>query len=432
MPVVGVVLVAGGQPRLPVLDQVGQHVDDARARETGQRDRRAPALQVFAGLRVERVQEECGRGVEDDLASVHLGERDTLAVVVPHAAGEPGRVRLAVGPDGLAGTGIDGGDGAPLAGDGVEQAVDIERRGAEEGIDAGPEVVAPPRPRHRELFEVRARQSGRAASSGCGRRRRRCSATRPAVCRSAVRPSRGRPATTSAYSTSSASPTRRERRPRTPTSPMSGSWWCEPDATVAHHSSSKFKVQSSKRCLAPLLHRHPPRLSVSVLDVSSSAMRSALLALSARRGGLRASGPSAARAGPDPARRGHPYHGRPAKPGRGHRRPRRPHCRHRRQRQSRAPRGRRHAARRAWRALRHARLPRLARASRQRRRRAGTVQPERSRHSRGDARGDSRLCRRARVAGLAGRGRLGAARRFHPVGRARRISMPSPATGRRH
>ena len=152
--VVGVVLVFGLQPRLPVLHQVGQHVDDAAGRETRQRHPRAPVLEVLARLGVDGVQEERRRGVEDHLAAADLGEGHALAVVVAHAAFPARGVRLAVGPDRLAGAGIDRRHRAPLPGHGVEQAVDVERRGAEQRIGRRAEVVAAPGPGHFQRLEV--------------------------------------------------------------------------------------------------------------------------------------------------------------------------------------------------------------------------------------------------------------------------------------
>ena len=93
-------------------------------------------------------RKNAGRGVEDHLAPADLGEGHALAVVVAHAAFPARRVRLAVGPDRLAGAGIDRRHRAPLPRHGVEQAVDVERRGAEQRIGRRAEVVAAPGPRH--------------------------------------------------------------------------------------------------------------------------------------------------------------------------------------------------------------------------------------------------------------------------------------------
>ena len=154
MPWLGSYLYSGLQPRLPVLHQIGQHVDDAAGREAGHRHLRAPVLEVLARLGVDRVQEERRRGVEDHLAPADLGEGDALAVVVAHPAFPPRRVRLAVGPDRLAGAGVDRRHRAPLPGHGVEQAVDVERRGAEQRIRRRAEVVAAPGPGHFQRREV--------------------------------------------------------------------------------------------------------------------------------------------------------------------------------------------------------------------------------------------------------------------------------------
>ena len=61
-----------------------------------------------AGVGVERVQEEAGGDQVDHSASVHVRVGDALPVVLPHRVLPPLGVRLAVGPQRLAGGGIDG------------------------------------------------------------------------------------------------------------------------------------------------------------------------------------------------------------------------------------------------------------------------------------------------------------------------------------
>ena len=114
----------------------------------------APVLEVLAGLRVERVEEEGRRRVEDHGPSVDLAVGHAFPVVVAHAAVEPRGVGLAVGPQRLARGRVDGRDRTALAGDGVERPIDVERSGAEDVVHGGPEVVAPPHPCDLELLEV--------------------------------------------------------------------------------------------------------------------------------------------------------------------------------------------------------------------------------------------------------------------------------------
>ena len=151
---VGVVGAVPAQPRPPVGDEVGEQVDHAGAREARQRHRRPPVLEGQPGLCVEGVEKEGGADRIDDAPAVDLAPGDALAVAVPHAAVEPGGVRLAERPEGLAARGVDGDDGAALAGHRVQGAVDVNGSRAGHPKPRGPEVVAPPDPRHLEVVEV--------------------------------------------------------------------------------------------------------------------------------------------------------------------------------------------------------------------------------------------------------------------------------------
>ncbi len=114
----------------------------------------SPVLERTAGLRIERMQKIAGATHIDDTAAVDLGIRDTLAVVVAHAALPARRVRLAIRPDRLAGRRIDRGHRASVPGDRIEQPVDVERCRAEDVVDARTEVVAAPEPCELEILEV--------------------------------------------------------------------------------------------------------------------------------------------------------------------------------------------------------------------------------------------------------------------------------------
>ena len=140
--------------RVVLVAEVRQQVDDAGVGEALDRHRLAEAFKMLAGLRVERVQEEGGRDDVDDAAPVDLGVADALAVAGAHRLFPTPRVRLAVGPERLAGGRVDGRYGPPVAGDGVEDAVDVARRRARQVQRMRPEVVPPPDPRHLEVPEV--------------------------------------------------------------------------------------------------------------------------------------------------------------------------------------------------------------------------------------------------------------------------------------
>ena len=133
---------------------MGQHVDDAGLGKAGERHRRAPVLQRPAGLRVEGVEKEGGADDVDHPAAGHLRVGHALPVAVAHPAVEAGGVRLAVGPQRLAGGRIDRHHVAALAGDGIEHAVDVDRGRAGYPECARAVVVAAPDPRHLEVFEV--------------------------------------------------------------------------------------------------------------------------------------------------------------------------------------------------------------------------------------------------------------------------------------
>ena len=151
---VGIVGAVPALPGSPVGDQVRQHVDHTGLRETGERHRAAPVLQRPARLRVERVEEEGRTDDVDDPAAVHLGVGHTLPVAVAHPAVEAGGVRLAVGPERLAGGRIDRHHVAALAGNRIEDAVDVDRSRARHAEHARAVVVATPDPRHLEVLEV--------------------------------------------------------------------------------------------------------------------------------------------------------------------------------------------------------------------------------------------------------------------------------------
>ena len=149
-------VVAGGaiQPASPVLDERRNQVEAAGLREAVERDRAAPVLQRTAGLGVERPEEEGGTGDEDHPAAVHLGVGHALAVGLPGRAQVADRLRLAEGPERLARARIDRHHLPARRGHGVDDAVDVDRRGAVEVVDIGPEVVPPPDPGHLQVGEV--------------------------------------------------------------------------------------------------------------------------------------------------------------------------------------------------------------------------------------------------------------------------------------
>jgi len=154
-PVVGVVGIAGLEPRRPVGDEVGQQIDDPALGKSRQRHGLSPVLEVSTGLGVERVEKKSRARRENHASAVDLRVGHTFAVVVPHPSLVARRMGLAVGPDRLAGSGVDGDDRAPSAGDGVQQPIDINRRRAEEIIHGRSEVVPSPNPSLLEVFEVR-------------------------------------------------------------------------------------------------------------------------------------------------------------------------------------------------------------------------------------------------------------------------------------
>ena len=149
-------VVAGGavQPASPVLDERRDQVEAPGLRKAVERDRAAPVLQRAAGLGVERPEEERGTGDEDHPAAVDLRIGDALAVGLPGRAQVPHRLGLAEGPERLAGSRIDSHHLPAGRGHGVDDAVDVDRRGAVEVVDVGPEVVAPPDPGDLQVGEV--------------------------------------------------------------------------------------------------------------------------------------------------------------------------------------------------------------------------------------------------------------------------------------
>ena len=142
------------QPAPPVLDERRNQVEAAGLRKAVERDRTAPVLQRAAGLGVERPEEEGGAGDEDHPAAVHLGVGHPLAVGLPGRAQVPDALGLAEGPERLARGRIDRHHLPPRRGHRVDDAVDVDRRGAVEVVDVGPEVVAPPDPGHLQIGEV--------------------------------------------------------------------------------------------------------------------------------------------------------------------------------------------------------------------------------------------------------------------------------------
>ena len=142
------------QPAPPVLDERRDQVEATTLRKAVERDRAAPVLQGVAGLGVERPEEEGGAGDEDHAAAFHLGVGDPLAVGLPGRAQVPDRLRLAEGPQRLAGARIDCHDLPPRRGHGVDDAGHVDRRGTVEVVDVGPEVVAPPDPGDLQIGEV--------------------------------------------------------------------------------------------------------------------------------------------------------------------------------------------------------------------------------------------------------------------------------------
>ncbi len=139
---------------LPLVEVAHEVHHAAVLREAGQVHPRAPALHGPAGLGVEAPEEEARGHQVDHPPAVHVGVGDPLPVVLPHRALPALGVGLPEDPEGLARGRVDRRGGAPLAGHGVEDPVHVGGRGPEQGVGAGPEVVPPPGPRHREVLEV--------------------------------------------------------------------------------------------------------------------------------------------------------------------------------------------------------------------------------------------------------------------------------------
>ena len=102
------------------------------------------------------MEEEAGGDDVDAPLAVHLRVGDTLPVVLAHRVRPPLGVRLAEGPERLAGRGVHRHDGPPVAGHAKELAFGVDRRGAHDRIDVRPEVVTAPDPGHLEMLEVAA------------------------------------------------------------------------------------------------------------------------------------------------------------------------------------------------------------------------------------------------------------------------------------
>ena len=153
---VGDVAQLGVEPAVGVVGvaEARQQVDDPGLGEPGDVHRRPEALDVVAGLGVERVQEERRGHDEDDPPPVDLGVGHALAVGGPHRLLPPLGVGLAVRPQRLAGARVHGHHRAPVAGHGVEDAVDIAGRRPRRVIGVRAVVVAPPDPRDLEVLEV--------------------------------------------------------------------------------------------------------------------------------------------------------------------------------------------------------------------------------------------------------------------------------------
>ncbi len=152
--VIRVIGAVPGQPRTPVGHQGRDEVDNPVRREGADVDRFSPALQRSPRLGVQRPEKEGGRRDEDDAPAVDFGVGDTLAEVGARRATVAHRLRLAEGPEGLTRRGVDRHHLPPLAGDGVEHAIDEYRRGPHRVLDTGPEVVAAPDPGNLEVGEV--------------------------------------------------------------------------------------------------------------------------------------------------------------------------------------------------------------------------------------------------------------------------------------
>ena len=141
-------------PRGPAGNERHQHVHHARLREAVDGDGLAEAVDVPPRFGVERVQEEGGRRVVDDPSRVDFPVCDALPVVLPHGAFPARGVGFAVGPQGLAGLGVDGRHGAPLPRHRVQDPVNVGGGRLHLLVDVGAKVVGVPHPGDLEVAEV--------------------------------------------------------------------------------------------------------------------------------------------------------------------------------------------------------------------------------------------------------------------------------------
>ena len=147
----------GVDPRLPVGDQVLEHVDRARFREAAYRYRGAEPFDRLARLRIERVQEEPRRGHVDDATAVDPRVGHALAVVRAHRVRMTRRLGLLERPQGLAAHRIERDDRAARARRRQQHAVHVDRQRARVDVadfDARRHLAAPI-PRHLQRVEVR-------------------------------------------------------------------------------------------------------------------------------------------------------------------------------------------------------------------------------------------------------------------------------------
>ena len=115
------------EPRPPPVHQIGDQINHAGRGERVDRHRSPPIFERLPGLGVERPEKEGRRRDVDDTSPVQLRVRHTLAEVRSRRAQVPHRLRLPEGPQGLAGSRVDGDHLAALSRDGVKDSVCIDR-----------------------------------------------------------------------------------------------------------------------------------------------------------------------------------------------------------------------------------------------------------------------------------------------------------------
>ena len=112
--------------RIVLVAQVGEQVHGPGLREALDVHRTAEAFDGLAGLGVQRVQEEGGRDHVDDVAPVHVGVGDALAVVLPHRVLPAEGLGLDPVPEHLAAGRVGGDHVALLPGDADQLAIDVD------------------------------------------------------------------------------------------------------------------------------------------------------------------------------------------------------------------------------------------------------------------------------------------------------------------